>query len=506
MKFKTRIPPYIALLPVLVGVFVAADDQTVIVTVLPQIMLDMEVGPSEFDRASWTITGYLLGYVAAMPLIGRLSDAWGHRLVFVMAMIAFMVGSVAVALTSNIVYLVDTLDYDWLGATQSIDWLIATRVFQAIGAGALVPVSIAIVGDLFPSGSRGLPLGLMGASAEAGGVIGPLWGGLIIRYLDWPWVFWINLPLGFAVLLMVFLMLGPSPKYPKKVDYLGGMLITLSIATMTLGLARVDSPDMLMGGYFAGSAIGLVLFIIRQRMATDPLLPLEMFRVRAFSSSNVTHLFIGAALIIGMVTVPLMANTVLGKTPLEGGLLLVRLTAAIPVGAIVGGLACQRFDYRLPTIIGLALGGIGFWFMSGWSLASADSSMTIHLIISGLGFGLVIAPIALAATNSVPSQDRGTSAALVTAMRMIGMTLGLAALAAWGSGRYITLTSDFQSPLPLPNETSEQYQQKLQEIGQQLNDVGFTIFNDFFFVAALLCFIAIVPAVFMAWNSRKIAP
>ena len=128
--------------------------------------------------------------------------------------------------------------------------------------------------------------------------------------------------------------------------------------------AEISLADALMSGYFAGAAITLALFIVRQRTAEDPLLPLEMFRVRAFSSSNLTHLFIGAALIIGMVTVPLMANTVLGRTPLEGGLLLVRLTAAIPIGAIVGGFACQRFDYRLPTIAGLVLGGIGFWFMS----------------------------------------------------------------------------------------------------------------------------------------------
>ena len=144
------------------GVFVAADDQTVIVTVLPQIMLDMEVQITELDRASWTITGYLLGYVAAMPLIGRLSDVWGHRLVFVISMILFMIGSVAVAMTSSFGWLENIA---WFGigptlveATSGLNWLIAVRVFQAIGAGALVPVSIAMVGSLsvvrFPTHAR----------------------------------------------------------------------------------------------------------------------------------------------------------------------------------------------------------------------------------------------------------------------------------------------------------------------------------------------------------------
>ena len=313
------------------GVFIAADDQTVVVTVLPNIMLDMEVQVNQLDRASWTITGYLLGYVAAMPLIGRLSDVWGHRRLFIVSTALFMAGSAGVALAPN------------------LTWLIALRVFQAVGAGALVPISIAIVGDLFPPGRRGLPMGMVGASAEAGGVIGPLWGGLTVRFsevlnqaaspfisldLDWQWVFWINIPLGAAVLLAVILLLKPSPRYRARVDYLGGGLIAVSLATLTLGLARVEAPGPLMVGYLLASGTSLVLFIVRQRVAVEPLLPTSMFRSWTFRAANGTHLLVGGALIIGMVTIPLMADTVLGQQPLEGGLRLMRLTAAIPVGSI----------------------------------------------------------------------------------------------------------------------------------------------------------------------------
>ena len=141
-----------ALIPVLAAVFFAADDQTVIVTVLPEIMLAMNVQITELDRASWLITGYLLGYVAVMPLMGRMSDAWGHRKLFIIAISIFMLGSVLVALSRN------------------LELLIATRIFQAIGAGALVPIAIAIVVDLFPRTRRGIPLGIVGACAEAGAV------------------------------------------------------------------------------------------------------------------------------------------------------------------------------------------------------------------------------------------------------------------------------------------------------------------------------------------------
>jgi EmrB/QacA subfamily drug resistance transporter len=483
-----RVPPYVALIPVCVGVFIAADDQTVVVTILPQIMLDMEVQVWELDRASWTITGYLLGYVAAMPLIGRISDVWGHRRIFVLSMLVFMVGSAAAALM------------------PTLGWLVVARVFQAVGAGALVPVSIAIVGDLFPAGRRGLPMGLIGASAEAGGVIGPLWGGIITRYLDWEWVFWINLPLGAAVLVILALVLRPSPHYKARVDYLGGGLIAVSLAALTLGLARVGDADVLMVGYLVSSVLALALFIVRQGTVAEPLLPLSMFKGWAFRAANATHLLVGGALIIGMVTIPLMANTVLGQSPLEGGLRLMRLTAAIPVGAVLGGLACQRMDFRVPTIAGLALAALGFMLMSRWDLATGDPELTLHLATAGLGFGLVIAPIALAAMNSVGAGDRGTAAGVITAMRMVGMTLGLATLTAWGMDRFQGLVAGLGSPFRQAGETGAQFQERSLEYWTKVTDAGFTLYNEFFLVAMGVSMVAILTAALMAWSSSRRSP
>jgi EmrB/QacA subfamily drug resistance transporter len=481
VTLPSRIPPYVALIPVCIGVFIAADDQTVVVTVLPRIMLDMNVPVTELDRASWTITGYLLGYLVAMPLIGRLSDVWGHRKIFVWSMVLFMIGSALVALTT------------------SLDWLVATRVFQAVGAGALVPVSIAIVGDLFPPNRRGLPMGLIGASAEAGGVIGPLWGGIIIRYLDWQWVFWINIPLGAAVLVGIAVLLRPSPRYSAKVDYLGGVLIAASLAALTLALSRVDARDLLMVGYLAVFGASSVLFVVRQRLVAEPLLPSSMFRHRAFNAANVTHMLVGGALIIGMVTVPLMANTVLALTPLEGGLRLMRLTAGISAGAALGGAACRRLDYRIPTVAGLLLAATGYAFMSRWDLNVADPAMTVHLVTTGLGFGLVIAPIALAATNSVGAGDRGAAAATITAMRMVGMTLGLATLTAWGTGRFQVLVAG----IPFAPQEGETFAQSQQRFQAQTVDAGLTLFNDFFLVAMGVCLVALLPAVLMHWHRTR---
>ena len=445
----------------------------------------MKVPVAELDRASWTITGYLLGYLAAMPLIGRLSDVWGHRRLFIFSMAAFMVGSVAVALS------------------PSLSWLIATRVFQAVGAGALVPIAIAIAGDLFPRGRRALPLGLIGASAEAGGVIGPLWGGVVIRYLDWQWVFWMNIPLGAAVLAVLVLLLRPSPRFRTAVDYLGGGLLALSLASLTLGVARIGAPDAIMVVYVALSGGALALFVYRQKAVAAPLLPTSMFRGWAFRAANSTHLMVGGALIIGMVTIPLMANTTLALTPLEGGLRLMRLTAAIPAGAIIGGILCQRVDYRVPGFLGLSLAAFGYWLMSGWGTDIADPILTVHLAVAGFGFGLLIAPIALAATESVGEENRGTAAAMVTAMRMVGMTLGLAALTAWGSVRFQGLASGLQLPFAVPGETAVQTQQRVQEFDAQLTSAGTTLFSEFFLIAMGVCLVGLLPVSLMAWRRRR---
>ena len=508
---KSRLHPLVLLAPVLAGVFIAADDQTVVVTVLPQIMLDMKVLPTELDRVSWTITGYLLGYVGAMPLIGRLSDTWGHRRLFIASMVGFMVGSTAVALAPN------------------LELLIAARVFQAIGAGALVPISIAIAGDLYPSGRRALPLGLIGASAEAGGVVGPLWGGVIPGFMDrvwevawastplsllwdgggvdaaqgWKWVFWTNLPLALLVIVLVLWLLRPGARYPGRVDYLGGALIAVSLGALTLGLSRIALADPLMVAYLLLAGVALLLFVARQRAFADPLLPVAMFRGWAFRAASATHVLVGAALIIGMVTVPLMANTVMGLTPLEGGLWLLRMTAAIPVGAVLGGLACQRLDYRVPAFLGLAFASLGFSLMSGWDAGIADPMLSFHLAVAGVGFGLLIAPIALAATESVGEENRGTAAAVVTANRMVGMTLGLAALTAWGSDRFIGLIAGYDFPFRLRGEEAARFEDRVAEYQAQVEGAGMTVFNEFFLIAMSLCLIAMVPAALMAWRRTR---
>ncbi|MEE8046391.1 MAG: MFS transporter, partial [Dehalococcoidia bacterium] len=373
------VSPYKLLLPLCFGVFIAADDQTVVVTLLPDMMADLRVGVSELDRASWAITGYLIGYTAAMPLMGRISDRTGYRRAFLIALAVFTLGSILVALSPDIPRLL-------YGGAPEFNWLVGTRVFQAIGGGAMIPISIAAAGELVDGKRRAIAYGMIGASAEAGGVFGPLWGGGITTWLSWEWAFWLNIPL--TVVAAIWIMRNPPGKrHAVKVDVPTSVVFAAALTLLTVGLVRIGEPDALMVVSLL-SAVGLVvLLVFMNSRSQDPLFPNTLFRLPSFNNSNLTHFLVGAVLIIGMVTVPLMAASVFGKSPLEGGLQLLRMTFAIGVGALVGGYVTQRFGARIPAITGLVVTTAGFLLLSSWTIDIAEPMLTIHLAITGLGLG-----------------------------------------------------------------------------------------------------------------------
>ena len=242
--------------------------------------------------------------------------------------------------------------------------------------------------------------------------------------------------------------------------------------------------------------MALVLLVLWHQRASDPLIPRQLVRVPAFVAANSAHFLIGGALIIAMVTVPLMADTVLGQSPLEGGLRLLRLTAAIPIGAVVGGLLTQRYGARWPAVAGLALAAIGFALMSRWGLDISDPAMTVHLVVTGMGFGFLISPITTSGLASADDDDRGAASSLVTMSRMVGMTVGLAAITAWGTTRFDSLVAD------APAFSTDPAVQ--QEITRLAASAGLDVFQTFFMTAAVISAIAIVPV--WAMSGQKARP
>ena len=484
-RFLAR--PYWPLLPLCFGVFIAADDQTVVVTLLPEMLIDLEVSATEVGSASWTITGYLIGFTAAMPLMGRFSDRIGHRLAFTVAMSIFMIGSALVALSLQIP--------EWFGQDgPGLEWMVGARVIQAIGGGAIIPIAIAAAGDVLPGSRVLIAYAIVGASAEAGGVIGPLWGGLLTEFASWEWAFWLNLPFGLVAMGLVLRM--PSGvRRPVDVDVVGGVLFGLSLALLTAGLSFSGERGVWFYLLLATSLVAIAILVARLRSAESPIVPRSLLATPSFLAVNSFHLLIGASLIIAMITIPLMANTVQGKSSLDGGLQLLRMTAAIPVGAIAGGLLTQRFGTHSAAISGIVLTVVGFALMSGWGADIGDPALTIHLVVVGLGFGLLIAPVTASAMRSAIPGTRGAASSFVTVSRMTGMTIGLAAIAAWGTTRFDTLVADAPA-----FSTDPAVQQQIADLAQS---AGLDVFQKFFLAAAIMMAIGIIPALLMGRNDSR---
>ena len=471
---------------VCLGALVTALDQTVVVTALPSVMLDLKVPITQLDRVSWIVTAYLLGYTVAMPLLGRLADVYGYPRVYRASLVVFTIGTVLVALSPN------------------LEWMIAARVVQAVGGGATVPIGMALAAGLLPPQRRGLALGLVGGAAEAGSMLGPIYGGAIVELSNWRWIFWLNVPQA-ALLFAALCWLPNRPDRNARVDFLGGLLLAAALLGLSLAVSR--------GSLFTGFApipiallgLGLLLsaaLIVSHGRTAQPLLPAFVFRSWVFLSANITQLLVGIALIIAMVTVPLMANTVMGKDPFTGALWLLRMTAAIPVGAVLGGLVLSRAGVRPVTLLGLALSAAGLFLASTWPIGVGEPFLTLHLVLTGLGFGLVIAPILTRALDAVADNHRGAAAALVVVSRMMGMTLGLAALSAWGVEHFQVLTAGLELPLPQPGESAAAVETRMLEYNQRLTGAGLTLFQNFFRVAACVTLVALVPALLMREDRR----
>jgi EmrB/QacA subfamily drug resistance transporter len=414
------------------GVFVAADDQTSIVAVLPPIINDLGITVDDFYRSSWVINGYLLGYIVALPVLGRVADIYGRRRIFAAALAVFMAGSAAVALA------------------PTFETLVVARAVQAIGGGGVVPVALAIVVDELPPARRVFGLGAIAAASEAGALLGPLWGGAIADWVDWRAVFWVNLPMALVPLLMVWRR-GESSRRGEPIDWRGAAVLTLTLATLVVTL--VDDPNgrrplAATFAMLALVAVGGVIFVARERAAEAPMIRLAMFRERAIAAANAASVLLGVGLIGVLITVPLFVNLVLADDPIDGGLTLLRLTAAVPVGALVGGWLASRAGLRATAALGLVLAAVGALGLLSWDVELGEVARSLPLVIGGFGFGLVIAPLGAAVLLDVGEEERATASGWLTLSRVTGMLVGTSLLTSTGLGRFYGRAGDiaFDSP------------------------------------------------------------
>src|SRR6266567_4089748 len=490
-----------------VGVFITALDQTVVVTALPQIVTDLQIPITQLDHAAWIISAYLLGFIIAMPLMGRVSDIYGRRRIFLLCLIIFGIGSIFCGIAPILGQMVDL---SFLGvlhidtSSPGLVWLIAARFFQAIGGGALVPIAMAVASDFYGQARRGLALGVIGAVTEAGGALGPLYGALIVQHFGWQFIFFFNVPIVVGLIIAAWFLVPRGMHLREGIDWVGAILLGLALTCLSLGLAQqgTELGPSAVGANPQNNPISLVLaiflliaFVLVERKVRWPVVDLSLYKRFPFAATSLVSLVVGAALIIAMADIPIFVDTVLQRPVLDSGLALLRLTAMIPVGALLGGWLCGRITCRFTGVLGLIFTAAGFYLMSRWPINVDWTQITISTVTAGLGFGLVIAPIGTTAINTVRATQAGMGSAVITALRMVGMMLGLAALTSWALAYFKQLASTYPT-LPT-TATSDQFAQWSKGYAHHLILSAHTVYSAVFFTSMVLCFIAIIPAIFL---------
>lgn len=474
-----------AVLVVSVGVFVGALDQTVVVTALPEMITDLGVPITRLDDAAWIVDGYLLGYAASLPLIGRLGDVRGRRLALFVCFALFLLGSVAVALAPDL----------WS--------LVAARMVQAVGGGGLLPVALSLaVEDSHGKGWIVL-LGMVGAVAEAGAVLGPLYGGVITNSLGWRWIFWIHVPLVAVLALATWFPLrsysGTASR--EHVDWLGAAWIGIGLGALIVGLSQIASRHPTVPvppvWFVVAGLILLAAYAVVAYRWSSPVVNIRLFGRAGFAAACLVSVLIGVAFIVVMVDVPLLANAVFNKTPLEGGLMLMRFSVFLPIGGVIGGIAARRFGNRITGAVGLVLIAFGLFSVSTWPADVGDFRIGRDLAFAGFGFGLLLAPVVASAVAAVSAKYAGTATALTHVSRVIGMMVGLSVLTSWGLARFQATMAEVPLPLPQLNEAADVYQERLAEYQTIFEDAIWGIYRDTFFAAAIVTLVALVPLLAM---------
>ncbi|MFC8141197.1 DHA2 family efflux MFS transporter permease subunit [Streptomyces paradoxus] len=403
----------------LLGMLLAALDQTIVSTALPTIVSDL----GGLDHLSWVVTAYLLAATAATPLWGKLGDQYGRKRLFQAAIVIFLVGSAL------------------CGAAQDMAQLIAFRALQGLGGGGLIVLSMAIVGDLVSPRERGRYQGLFGAVFGATSVLGPLLGGLFTQHLSWRWVFYVNLPVGVVALAVIAAVLHiPRTAQRHVIDYLGTFLIA-AVATCLVLVASLGGTTWDWGSWqIVGLAVlGVVLalaFVAVERRAAEPVLPLKLFRVRTFTLAAVISFVVGFAMFGAMTYLPTFLQVVQGISPTMSGVHMLPMVLGLLLASTASGQIVSRTGrWKVFPIAGTGITTLGLLLLHQLDEHSSTAELSGFFFVFGLGLGLVMQVLVLIVQNAVPYEDLGVATSGATFFRSIGASFGVAVFGTVFAGR-----------------------------------------------------------------------
>jgi EmrB/QacA subfamily drug resistance transporter len=392
------------------GMFLAALDQSIVGTALPQIVSEF----NSLDKLSWVVTAYLLTSTASTPLWGKISDLYGRRPLFIAAIVTFLAGSVLSALSQN------------------IEELIGFRAVQGLGAGGLMSLAFATIGDVIPPRERGKYMGYFGAVFGLSSVAGPLLGGVLTDGPGWRWIFWINLPIGLIALGIVAAVLKlPHVKRSHKIDYLGAAVVTGAVTSLLLAVSWSGPTN----GWGNGTTVALlvgavalaVAFVFVELKVSEPIIPMDLFKGRIFSGYAAYAFLLGFAMFGALIFLPLYLQAVKDLSPTRSGLALLPMIVGIFFASIPSGqLMSKTGRYKIYPIISAILVGGAMVMLSTLSMTTPYWQLAIYMFVMGAGLGLSMQITVTAAQNSVPRQHMGTATSTMTFFRSMGGAIGTA--------------------------------------------------------------------------------
>ena len=402
------------LIGLLLGMFFASLDQTIVGTAMPRIIGEL----GGLSILTWVTTSYMLSSTTIVPIAGKLADLYGRRILYVSGLFIFMLGSAL------------------CGTSRTMTQLIIYRGIQGIGGGIMMPMAMTVVGDIFPPEKRGKWQGVMGALFGLSSIVGPTIGGWIVDNSNWRWVFYINLPVGILAAVTIFIGL-TGERFKKDhvvIDYAGAGTLIVSVVTLLLGLSLggTDYPwtSWQILGLLSVSLLFAIIFLLVERRAEDPVLSLRLFESRVFTSANIVGFLTGLGMFGAIMFLPLFLQGVIGISATSSGNTMIPMMFAMMGTSIIGGQLVTRVKLRNQLITGMAIMAISFYLMSSMTVTTSRSVAIFNTVILGLGMGLVMPTLTIAVQSAFPAEQRGVATSSTQFFRSIGSTLGITILGA----------------------------------------------------------------------------
>ena len=397
------------LFAVLLGMFLSALDQTIVGPVLPRIVTDLQGA----DYYTWVVTAYLLTSTVTIPVYGKLSDLYGRRPLLMVGIVLFLIGSVL------------------SGISQTMWQLILFRGIQGLGAGALFPISLAVIGDLFTPAERGKYQGLFGAVFGVAFLVGPFLGGFLTDNISWHWVFFVNLPVGLVSLYFIWHLLPTVKRAGSRfnLDVPGVVTLMLAIVPVLIALTIAENGDWtapeVVGGFVMG-VVFLVVFVLVERRAEDPVIPLGLFRNPTFTVSAIATFFATFGFATAIIFLPLWFQVVQGASSTASGYDLFPFLIGLIASSVVSGQFVSRTGHYKWLLVGsMALVAVGLTLFTNLRTETSTLNLWLWMIVTGIGVGPMMAVFTLIVQNAVPFRLLGTATSDLTLFRQIGTSVGL---------------------------------------------------------------------------------